>query len=61
MATYLRQLIDLMLQNNSVLASLKQQIRDTTPRAEGVIKATEKGFGFLETDDGESYFVPPPP
>ncbi|QNI03570.1 exoribonuclease II [Halomonas sp. SH5A2] len=49
-----------MLQNNSVLASLKQQIRDTTPRAEGVIKATEKGFGFLETDDGESYFVPPP-
>ncbi|MCA1773801.1 MAG: exoribonuclease II, partial [Halomonas sp.] len=32
----------------------------TTPRAEGVIKATEKGFGFLETDDGESYFVPPP-
>lgn len=60
MAIYLRQLIDLMLQNNSVLASLKQQIRDTTPRAEGVIKATEKGFGFLETDDGESYFVPPP-
>ncbi|SDO03349.1 exoribonuclease II [Vreelandella arcis] len=49
-----------MLQNNSVLASLKQQIRDTTPRAEGVIKATEKGFGFLETDDGESFFVPPP-
>lgn len=49
-----------MLQNNSVLAQLKQQIRDTTPRAEGVIKATEKGFGFLETDAGESYFVPPP-
>ncbi|RUR33527.1 exoribonuclease II [Vreelandella andesensis] len=49
-----------MLQNNSLLAQLKQQIRDTTPRAEGVIKATEKGFGFLETDSGESYFVPPP-
>ncbi|MCP1328477.1 exoribonuclease II, partial [Halomonas sp. 707D4] len=49
-----------MLQNNSVLAQLKQQIRDTTPRAEGVIKATEKGFGFLETDGGDSYFVPPP-
>ncbi|MYL22569.1 exoribonuclease II [Halomonas alkaliantarctica] len=49
-----------MLQNNSVLAQLKQQMRDTTPRAEGVIKATEKGFGFLETDDGDSYFVPPP-
>ncbi|MBW6392388.1 exoribonuclease II [Billgrantia antri] len=49
-----------MLQNNPLLAQLKQQIRETTPRAEGVIKATEKGFGFLETDDGQSYFVPPP-
>ena len=60
MATYSRQLIEHMLQNNSLLAQLKQQIRETTPRAEGVIKATEKGFGFLETDSGESYFVPPP-
>ncbi|KGE77555.1 exoribonuclease II [Halomonas sp. ND22Bw] len=49
-----------MLQNNSALAQLKQQIRDNTPRVEGVIKATDRGFGFLETDDGESYFVPPP-
>lgn len=49
-----------MLQNNPLLAQLKQQIRKTTPRAEGVIKATDKGFGFLETDDGQSYFVPPP-
>ncbi|WP_136253892.1 exoribonuclease II [Onishia niordana] len=49
-----------MLQNNSMLAQLKQQIHDTTPRVEGVIKATDKGFGFLETDDGDSYFVPPP-
>ncbi|WP_148254403.1 exoribonuclease II [Aidingimonas lacisalsi] len=49
-----------MLQNNALLAQLKQDIRENTPRVEGVIKATEKGFGFLETDDGESYFVPPP-
>ncbi|RAH38966.1 exoribonuclease II [Halomonas sp. SL1] len=49
-----------MLQNNSALAQLKQQIRDNTPRVEGVIKATDRGFGFLETDDGDSYFVPPP-
>ncbi|MDR5901066.1 exoribonuclease II [Halomonas icarae] len=49
-----------MLQNNALLAQLKQQIRSTTPRVEGVIKATEKGFGFLETDEGDSYFVPPP-
>ena len=53
MATYSRQLIEHMLQNNSLLAQLKQQIRETTPRAEGVIKATEKGFGFLERDDKE--------
>ncbi|QJQ95774.1 MULTISPECIES: exoribonuclease II [Halomonadaceae] len=49
-----------MLQNNSLLAQLKQQIRESTPRVEGVIKATDKGFGFLETDSGDSYFVPPP-
>lgn len=49
-----------MLQNNSLLAQLKQNLRETTPRVEGVIKATDRGFGFLETDDGESYFVPPP-
>ncbi|MFD2190518.1 exoribonuclease II [Pistricoccus aurantiacus] len=49
-----------MLQNNTLLAQLKQQIRDNTPRVEGIIKATDKGFGFLETDSGESYFVPPP-
>lgn len=60
MAGYLCQLIEHMLQNNSLLAQLKQQMRDTTPRTEGVIKATEKGFGFLETESGESYFVPPP-
>ena len=49
-----------MLQNNALLAQLKQQIRDNTPRVTGVIKATEKGFGFLECEDGASYFVPPP-
>ncbi|GAB2795095.1 exoribonuclease II [Halomonas shantousis] len=49
-----------MLQNNALLAQLKQQIRETTPRVQGVIKGTDKGFGFLETDNGESYFVPPP-
>ncbi|MDN6298057.1 MAG: exoribonuclease II [Halomonas sp.] len=49
-----------MLQNNSMLAQLKQQMHDTTPRAEGLVKGTDRGFGFLETDDGESYFIPPP-
>ena len=49
-----------MLQNNSLLAQLKDQIRQEIPRVTGVIKGTDKGFGFLECDDGESYFVPPP-
>lgn len=49
-----------MLRNNPLLAQLKEEIRAATPRVEGVIKATEKNFGFLETDNGKSYFVPPP-
>lgn len=49
-----------MLQNNPLLAQLKQQIRSSTLRVQGVIKATDKNFGFLESDDGKSYFVPPP-
>lgn len=49
-----------MLQNNALLSQLKQDIRAKTPHVEGVIRATSKSFGFLETDDGNSYFVPPP-
>ncbi len=43
-----------------LLAQLKQQLHSQTPRAEGVVKATEKGFGFLEVDGQKSYFIPPP-
>lgn len=49
-----------LLKNNTLLSQLKSQLRESTPRAEGRIKSTEKGFGFLETDEGKSYFVPPP-
>ncbi|WP_189445514.1 exoribonuclease II [Salinicola rhizosphaerae] len=49
-----------MLQNNALLAQLKQDIRANTPRVQGTIKATDKGFGFLEAEDGASYFIPPP-
>ena len=49
-----------MFSNNPLLAQLKQKLHADTPRATGVVKATEKGFGFLETDDGQSYFLPPP-
>jgi len=49
-----------MLQDNPLLAQLKQQLHSQTPRAEGVVKAKEKGFGFLEVDAQKSYFIPPP-
>jgi exoribonuclease-2 len=49
-----------MLQDNPLLAQLKQQLHSQTPRAEGVVKGTEKGFGFLEVDSQKSYFIPPP-
>src|SRR5699024_6037871 len=39
---------------------LKQQIRETLPIKEGVVKGTSKGFGFLEVAEKESYFIPPP-
>ncbi len=49
-----------MFQDNPLLAQLKQQLHSQTPRAEGVVKGTEKGFGFLEVDAQKSYFIPPP-
>lgn len=49
-----------MFQDNPLLAQLKQQIKENIPKKEGTIKATEKGFGFLEADDKSSYFIPPP-
>lgn len=49
-----------MLQDNPLLAQLKQQLHAQTPRVEGVVKGTEKGFGFLEVDANKSYFIPPP-
>ncbi|MDP5253200.1 MULTISPECIES: exoribonuclease II [unclassified Vibrio] len=49
-----------MFQDNALLAQLKQQIQETLPKKEGTIKATEKGFGFLEVDHKTSFFIPPP-
>ncbi|MFU2130992.1 exoribonuclease II [Gallibacterium anatis] len=47
-----------MLLDNPLLSQLKQQIRDSKPHVEGVVKATDKAFGFLECDK-KSYFIPP--
>ncbi|QIZ77816.1 exoribonuclease II [Ferrimonas lipolytica] len=49
-----------MFQDNPLLQQLKAQIRETLPTVEGQVKATAKGYGFIETDKGESHFVPPP-
>lgn len=49
-----------MFQDNPLLAQLKQQLRDNLPKKEGVVRASDRGFGFLETDHrGESYFISP--
>ncbi|OBW94684.1 exoribonuclease II [Gallibacterium salpingitidis] len=47
-----------MFQDNPLLSQLKQQIRDSKPHIEGVVKATDKAYGFLEGEK-KSYFLPP--
>ncbi len=49
-----------MLQDNPLLSQLKKQITENLPRAEGTVRANDKGFGFLEVDTKTSYFIPPP-
>lgn len=48
-----------MFQNNPLLAQLKQQIHDSKQRVEGIVKGTDKAYGFLECDK-ETYFIAPP-
>lgn len=39
-----------MFQNNPLLSQLKQQIRDSKPHVEGIVRGSDKAFGFLECD-----------
>lgn len=48
-----------MFQDSPLLAQLKKQIHDSKTFVEGVVKGSDKPFGFLETDK-KSYFIPPP-
>lgn len=50
-----------MLDNDSLsqLKELKQQIKDSKEYAEGVIKATQRKFGFLVTEDGQEIYLSP--
>ncbi|WP_108648937.1 exoribonuclease II [Dongshaea marina] len=49
-----------MFNDNPLLQQLKQQMRESIPQVEGVVRATDRGFGFLETDSQQSYFIAPP-
>lgn len=50
-----------MLDKNALsqLKSLKQEIQKSTPRHEGRIRATSGRFGFVNTEEGEQFFVAP--
>tara|TARA_R110001583_G_scaffold40778_4_gene130106 strand:+ start:158 stop:2131 length:1974 start_codon:yes stop_codon:yes gene_type:complete len=48
-----------MFQNNPLLSQLKEKIQQDTPKRQGIVKATDKAYGFLETDKGKRFFIPP--
>lgn len=48
-----------MFQNNPLLSQLKEKIQQDIPKRQGIVKATDKGYGFLETDKGKRFFIPP--
>ncbi|WP_028863880.1 exoribonuclease II [Psychromonas aquimarina] len=48
-----------MFQNNPLLSQLKEQIQENIPKRQGIVKATDRGYGFLETDKGKRFFIPP--
>ncbi|MCR5085416.1 MAG: exoribonuclease II [Succinivibrionaceae bacterium] len=48
-----------MLFDNPALRQLKQQFDDKKEKVEGVVRANDRGYGFLETADHHSYFITP--
>ncbi|WP_019614143.1 exoribonuclease II [Psychromonas ossibalaenae] len=48
-----------MFQNNPLLSQLKEKIQENIPKRQGIVKATDRGYGFLETDKGKRFFIPP--
>lgn len=50
-----------MLDKNTLsqLQSLKQEIHNSIPRFKGRVRATSGRFGFVNTDEGEAYFLAP--
>jgi exoribonuclease II len=47
-----------MFQNNPLLAKLKQELCEQKAHVEGIVRAHEKGFGFLNVDNKTNYFIP---
>lgn len=41
------------------LQSLKKEIHDNTPRFQGRVRSTQGRFGFVDNDQGSSYFLSP--
>lgn len=48
-----------MLFDDPALSALKKQFNNEKPRKEGTVKASDRGFGFLETAERESFFIAP--
>lgn len=48
-----------MLFDDPALSELKKQFVKEKPRKEGTIKSSDRGFGFLETAERESFFISP--
>ncbi|VFP80610.1 exoribonuclease II [Candidatus Erwinia haradaeae] len=48
-----------MLQDNPLLVQLKKTLQLKTRYVEGVVKSTEKDFGFLEINQQKNCFIPP--
>lgn len=48
-----------MLFNDPALRELKSKFVKEKIKKEGCVKATDRGFGFLEVDHNESYFIAP--
>jgi exoribonuclease-2 len=53
-----------MFKNNPALLQLKSgmvaSVSSNRTLVEGVVRGTRQNYGFLQTDDGESYFIAPP-
>ncbi|MDF1763535.1 MAG: VacB/RNase II family 3'-5' exoribonuclease [Oleibacter sp.] len=50
-----------MLDQNALsqLKSLKQDIQNNTPRFDGIVRGSHGRFGFVNNDQGQSYFLSP--